>query len=286
MLRNRFIGSITRKKKAEPESKALIGWKYNFLTVDGNNHIQMLPLTSKLRVNVNADAVCNVLAEIEEYKDKSRSEAYWAKKFQKYHTLVGNFCSCGFYAYSLRESAEAHDQEKAGAALIQVAISGKFTQYKKGFRYAHQRVTEVIVGKCETGFTCDSQAVLFNKPYSYYNEGMLKPSCLKHASYVMSERMTFDTISSSISSQETMAAFSPVVVETANGDKPWVPDAQDFSSAQRENRMAKLFESEIPISFAVAGSAALFAGILLLLANTIYNGQFDSMLQNIFATLA
>jgi len=81
---------------------------------------------------VNADAVCVQSAR---------------------HRCPSGWCDCGFYCFHTVEDARALacDPEYQQAVLLEVAVSGRFVRYEKGFRYAHQRVRAVRLGRCACG---------------------------------------------------------------------------------------------------------------------------------------
>jgi hypothetical protein len=221
MLWNQFIGHVTRTTNTKEESKAILGWKRNYLTRTPNGYIQVKALAVGIQSGLNSEAICYTIADLDSWSP-AQQNGFFVKTFKKHHKLVGAHCTCGFYAYPSRAAAEEHPQESKGSVLLEVAISGKFMQHKKGFRYAHQRVTKIVVDKCGSP-VCTSQAVLFLKPPSFSYTDDMTPSCLYHSVIQSRNRLSFEDVSAAISSQPLLAKFPPIAVETANGEAPWVP---------------------------------------------------------------
>lgn len=68
------------------------------------------------------------------------------------HTVPEWNCTCGFYSYKTINQAFEHDSlanmYRNPGFVVEAAISGKFIQYKKGYRYEHQRITAIYVEDC------------------------------------------------------------------------------------------------------------------------------------------
>jgi len=233
MLWNRFIGrKVAGKPTSFQNDTALRGWKRAEIHLDHENEVRFKALASDAYYKVESDAECLLMEDIADAFDPSapRVIRFIAQQWAKKHKLVGRACTCGFYAYADRSEAELHEQPETTptrAALIEVAISGKFMQYKKGYRYAHQRVTKVIIGKCSVDDACDEQATSFLKMNQYTDYGVfeLMPACRYHVAYISVTRFSFAEISEKFSSQTSSDKFKPIVLETANGDEPWLPPA-------------------------------------------------------------
>lgn len=220
MLWNPYIGHVTRTTIEKEESKALIGWKRNYLVRNSDGDINVKAIAVGIQSGLNSEASCNILAGMNQWSLADQNK-FLTKRFKKNHKLVGAHCTCGFYAYPDRKAAEEHPQESKGSVLLEVAISGKFMQYKKGFRYAHQRVTKIVVEKCDYTY-CTSQAVLLLKPDLYSAYDILTPSCLYHSTFEGRKRLSFEDVSLAVSNQPSISKFPPIVVETADGTDPWV----------------------------------------------------------------
>lgn len=69
------------------------------------------------------------------------------------HRCPSGWCDCGFYCFHTIEDARALacDPEYQQAVLLEVAVSGRFVRYEKGFRYARQTVRAVRLGRCGCG---------------------------------------------------------------------------------------------------------------------------------------
>lgn len=100
-------------------------------------------------------------------------------------------CTCGFYAYKTVDEAYHHNGNTnrfmTKAWTVEVAISGKYIQYKKGYRYEHQRITSIYVGRCYACSNVATSVLLRN------NDALIAPVCHNHAmSYPSRFRITFD----------------------------------------------------------------------------------------------
>ncbi|MCW0214214.1 MAG: hypothetical protein OJJ54_12710 [Pseudonocardia sp.] len=69
------------------------------------------------------------------------------------HACPSRWCDCGFYCFHEMASARdlACEPDHRGAVLLEVAVSGRYRRYERGFRYARQRVRTVRIGRCECG---------------------------------------------------------------------------------------------------------------------------------------
>lgn len=73
--------------------------------------------------------------------------------FSRKHVPPDPRGDCGFYCFNTAEAARemAADTAYRGGVLIEVAASGRFIRYEKGFRYQRQRVHAVRIGLCGCG---------------------------------------------------------------------------------------------------------------------------------------
>lgn len=92
------------------------------------------------------------------------------------HRCPSRWCDCGFYCFHRCEDARALtcDPQYAGTVLLEVQASGRYIRYEKGLRYAHQRVTEVAVGRCGCGWGAEVLAVTGAGVVGW---GQLMPMC-------------------------------------------------------------------------------------------------------------
>ena len=225
---NHFIGrSVFANPVAKKKATGLRGWKRNELYILDDGRVQFKSLAFDLFSKVEADAVCTSNEDLEnnlKAYEYNKVEEHLITFLVDHHKIPSKICTCGFYAYESRSGAEFHAQPNSfygtdTSVLMEVAISGKFIQYQKGYRYAHQRITKVIVGKCVSADGCLEQATLFSGLST--SEGTrLYPSCLKHSKMV---KFSFAEVDEKLASQSLNSKFAPLTLETANGEEPWVP---------------------------------------------------------------
>lgn len=105
------------------------------------------------------------------------------------HAVPDWNCTCGFYAYKTVDEAYHHNGNSSmtKAWTVEVAISGKYIQYKKGYRFEHQRITSIYVGRCYACSNVATSVILRN------HDDLIAPVCYNHAmSYPSRFRITFD----------------------------------------------------------------------------------------------
>lgn len=127
-------------------------------------------------------------------------------------------CSCGFYAYTDEDDARDHTQAGPDSFILKVVASGKMLEYKKGYRYGHQRVEEVIVYSC---YGCDKSAdrvILLERT-------SIVPVCKSHARIVRPiYRLSFKEMGE-LASRSLPTHAPRIKFRSANEEvKPWISE--------------------------------------------------------------
>lgn len=152
-------------------------------------------------------------------------------------------CSCGFYSYSTEDLARSHDQGSPSAALLRVAVSGRFVEYSRGWRSSHQRTELVRVRTrcCSRGCGAPAQAFLLGRSSS---DGWVHPSgvcapCLARFRWE-GQVVTFASVASLLSSHLRTPGAPAVEVVSDVGAVPLTLDEVRWHTASPLGRAALL----------------------------------------------
>jgi hypothetical protein len=114
-------------------------------------------------------------------------------------------CTCGFYGYRDLAAARVHPQLTPSSVLLEVVASGEVLEYERGYRFSHQRVIALEVGRC-VALGCARPARAFARSFDD-----LLPVCGGHVGrdFVASSKMvlpddgyfTFEEVSADLSAQ-------------------------------------------------------------------------------------
>ena len=185
-VKNTFLGYGHTVDKTPV--KGLIAYKVNYFMNSTDGGIVLSPYNySSTYTNLNDEADCVATS--------------WNNNHFQEQIPVWD-CSCGFYAYKSAVEAFGHDEHSYytnNSYVLEVVISGKYIEYEKGYRYAHQRVQSVIVSNCFEE-TCYAAATCFveSSPEKLGNafmssRGNYFPSCKKHMlKFSPKKRLTFE----------------------------------------------------------------------------------------------
>lgn len=175
-MENAYLGIGSRKPILTPE----ILYKKSRLRLDpATNEVRLIPLSFPTAegMSVNTDAAC-----------ENRETLHRKGPVKN--------CSCGFYAYRYHHDAQNHNQ--GGEFVLRVVGSGKMFEYKKGYRYGHQRLEEIIISGCIDKDCTDSADRIGIR----VSDGALYPVCYHHAATTEEQKIT------SFSELGTMASLS------------------------------------------------------------------------------
>lgn len=206
-------------------------------------------------IAVNADAKCS-------YEDENfilgigRAELDLTSLANKLHgeESPSRGCTCGFHAYSEYEDARYHKQGIAGYFVLKVVGSGKMFEYKKGYRYGHQRLEEVIVSGCQY-YVCDEPA----DRLIFHNDGEIKPVCRYHfkPQYVPSHNqcMSFQRFGE-IASKGLPEGAPRITMRSENAEViPWEPEDVNENNVDMEpgGFLHRISEDYMPVILVLVG---------------------------------
>lgn len=244
-VQNSYLGvGYARRKNANAK---LVGYKRAGLFLDSNNNIVLTSMHGRGNTALDADATCS-------YTSYGFSGA-------SLHAAPDWNCDCGFYAYDDAQQAVEHSSDPSNV-LLKVVLSGKYVRYQFGWRYAHQRVTEVVVGRCSASYRCEQSATAFVK--TGHNGGELKPACLEHAvEEPVKRRFTFDQLSQMLTASSTPGYKAILVSNIDETVKPATAQQLTVHPSVFKKIKTKIEDSDIAdviIAMAVIGGGA---GIML-----------------------
>lgn len=248
-VQNGYLGlGYARRKNA---SAKLVGYKRAGLWADSDDNVLLMSMHGRGTTALDADATCSY-------------NSYGFGTFST-HVVPDWSCECGFYAYDDIRDAVDHSSDPS-TVLLKVVISGKYVKYQFGWRYAHQRVTEVIVGRCAWGYGCSNPATSFVKDGKY--KGELKPACVDHALMEsVKNRFTFEQTSHMLTASSSKG-YKPILVR--NLDETVKPATSQQLSARRplvKAIKAKLEDSGLDEILFPAGILAGGAGVFIAFLN-------------------
>lgn len=247
-VQNSYLGlGFARRKNA---SAKLIGYKRANLRISSNNNIVLQSMHGRGLTALDANAKCDYTS--------------YGFATSSLHSAPDWGCDCGFYAYDNVQDAVEHTHDPS-TVLIKVVISGKYIRYQLGWRYAHQRVTEVIVGRCSAGYGCSNPATAFIKDGKH--EAALEPVCLDHALVEpVKHRFSFEETSQMLTASSAKG-YKPIIVR--NMDETVKPVTIQQLTAHR--RLFKAMKTKLEDSGmdellipagVVIGCAGAFIGFL------------------------